>query len=78
MLQLVEAKGVKDYKNWCGEDCIWLTRSNSDENMLRNNLDIYELEDDWIPLVIDAQLMFDEVISEGTTCSFEFFYWILT
>ena len=70
-------EAVKDFKEWCGDDCIWLTWSNSDEKMLRNNLAFYGLDDDWIPYVLDAQLMFDEVEMGDGRCyplNYTFFY----
>ena len=56
-------KAISEFKNWCGEEFSFITWGNCDEQVLKSNLLIYEMDIEWIPECFDAQLMFDDKVT---------------
>lgn len=62
---LLREKGVsfpeamEQFRAWCGEDCIFLTWGFDDIPVLRENLDVFELPQDWLGRWYNAQLIFN-------------------
>ena len=54
-------EAIKIFKEWCGHDFLFITWSDTDLRVLANNLDIHDLDKDWLPISLDAQLMFDDI-----------------
>ncbi|MCR5481383.1 MAG: exonuclease domain-containing protein [Clostridia bacterium] len=55
------AEAVESFKNWCGDDFVFLEWSNADIDMLMNNLEYFDMDNSWLPKCYDAQLMFDDM-----------------
>jgi len=55
------AEVIPKFKAWCGEDSVFISWGPDDHDMLRNNLDIKEMDSSWLPAAYDAQLMFDDM-----------------
>ena len=52
-------KAIADFKAWCGEDVIFLTWGFDDITILRENLQLYGLEDSWVNRWYNAQMIFN-------------------
>ena len=55
---------ILKFKNWIGENSLFITWSFSDIRMLENNLEMFEMDKSWLPENYDAQLMFDDQITQ--------------
>lgn len=66
-------EAILKFKEWCGEECLFLTWGSGDVSMLRDNCIIYGMDTEWIPQWVDAQLMFDDlVMMEGRQFSLDY------
>ena len=54
----------KHFKRWCGDDFVFITWGSDDIEMLKENLMMHQLKDDWIPKTYNLQLLFDQQISK--------------
>ncbi len=52
---------IEAFRQWCGEDFVFIEWSPADIDMLINNLDFFEIDKSWLPKCYDAQLMFDDM-----------------
>ena len=50
---------IADFKAWCGEDVTFLTWGFDDITILRENLQLYGLEDSWVNRWYNAQMIFN-------------------
>lgn len=48
------------FRNWCGDDCIFLTWGPNDIPMLRDNLRFFGLSTSWLPQWYNAQCFFNQ------------------
>ena len=53
------AEAIARFRNWCGEDVIFLTWGFDDITILRENLQLYGLDDSWIKVWYNAQMIFN-------------------
>lgn len=53
-------EAAENFRKWCGDEFKFVSWGTEDTRMLVNNLDIYEMDDSWIPDTIDAQVIFDD------------------
>ena len=51
-------KALKYFRQWCGKEFSFLTWGRDDAAILRENIALYSLDDDWIPNVYDVQRIF--------------------
>lgn len=59
-------QAIAQFKEWCGEDCIFLTWGFDDIMILRENLNIHNLPSDWVLNWYNAQMMFNAQ-TDGTS-----------
>ena len=52
-------EAMEQFRSWCGEDIIFLTWGFDDIGILRENLRLYGLEDDWTQKWYNAQMIFN-------------------
>ena len=50
---------MEAFRNWCGEDIVFLTWGFDDIGILRENLQLFELETGWTDKWYNAQMMFN-------------------
>ena len=53
------AEAMERFRNWCGEDVIFLTWGFDDITILRENLTIYGIDDSWVNRWYNAQMIFN-------------------
>ena len=61
---MVEA--IKKFRAWCGEDVIFLTWGFDDITILRENLQLYGIADNWVSQWYNAQMIFNAQ-TDGST-----------
>lgn len=59
-------QAMEQFRAWCGEDCTFLTWGFDDITILRENLQLFGLESDWISRWFNAQMMFNAQ-TDGST-----------
>lgn len=52
-------EAIERFRAWCGEDVIFLTWGFDDITILRENLQLYGLEEDWVSRWYNAQMIFN-------------------
>lgn len=57
------AEAISLFREWCGEAYCFLTWGSEDESVLRSNLILNKLDDQWLPRVYDAQVLFSRQIA---------------
>lgn len=66
-------EAMENFKEWCGEECLFLTWGSGDVSMIRDNCIVYGLDYQWLPQWVDAQLMFDDLLMmEGRQFSLDY------
>ncbi len=53
------AEAMARFRSWCGEDVIFLTWGFDDITILRENLQLYGLDDSWVKTWYNAQMIFN-------------------
>ena len=53
------AEAMERFRSWCGEDVIFLTWGFDDITILKENLQLYGLEDGWVDRWYNAQMIFN-------------------
>ena len=59
-------EAIERFRQWCGPDVIFLTWGFDDITILRENLQLYGLEDDWVSRWYNAQMIFNAQ-TDGST-----------
>ena len=60
------AQAIQDFRAWCGDDVIFLTWGFDDITILKENLQLYGLEDGWTDRWYNAQMIFNAQ-TDGST-----------
>ena len=60
------AEAMARFRSWCGEDVIFLTWGFDDITILRENLRLYGLDESWVNLWYNAQMIFNAQ-TDGST-----------
>ena len=60
------AEAMESFRAWCGEDAIFLTWGFDDITILRENLRLYGLEENWVSCWYNAQMIFNAQ-TDGST-----------
>ena len=55
---------IEDFKKWCGDDCILLSWGYDDIQMLRDNLLMHDMDEDWLPPCYNLQGIFNHQIAK--------------
>ena len=53
------AEAMERFRSWCGEDIIFLTWGFDDITILKENLQLYQLDDSWVNRWYNAQMIFN-------------------
>ncbi len=53
------AEAIESFRQWCGEDVVFLTWGFDDITILKENLQLYGLEDGWVDRWYNAQMIFN-------------------
>lgn len=65
-------EAMRQFRQWCGEDCTWMTWSTSDLDMLAENLLLHGMDVSELPLYCDLQRIFGrEIMREERRHSLE-------
>ena len=56
---LTMTEAVERFRSWCGEDVIFLTWGFDDITILKENLQLYGLDDSWVQRWYNAQMIFN-------------------
>ncbi len=59
-------EAVERFRDWCGEDCVFLTWGFDDINMLKDNMELHGLNSDWVDHWYNAQMIFNKQTDGGT------------
>ncbi len=59
-------EAMEQFRQWCGEDVVFLTWGFDDISILRENLQLFELSTDWINCWYNAQMIFNAQ-TDGST-----------
>ena len=59
-------EAMEQFRAWCGEDIVFLTWGFDDIGILRENLQLYQLETDWVDRWYNAQMIFNAQ-TDGST-----------
>ena len=60
------ADAMERFRNWCGEDAVFLTWGFDDITILQENLRLYGLAEDWVSNWYNAQMIFNAQ-TDGST-----------
>ncbi len=64
---------IREFRAWCGRDCLFLTWGYDDIQQLKDNLLMHDLEEDWLPPCLNLQGIFNHQIAhENRQFSLEF------
>ena len=53
------AEAMERFRSWCGEDVVFLTWGFDDITILKENLQLYQLDDSWVNRWYNAQMIFN-------------------
>ncbi len=56
-------EAVKEFREWCGTDCLLLSWGYDDIQQLRDNLLMHDMEEDWLPPCLNLQGIFNHQIA---------------
>lgn len=54
---------IKDFRNWCGSDCLLFSWGYDDIQMLKDNLLMHDLEEQWLPPCLNLQGIYNHQIA---------------
>lgn len=57
---------MESFRSWCGEEVVFLTWGFDDITILKENLQLYGLPDDWVSRWYNAQMIFNAQTDGGT------------
>ncbi len=56
-------EAIAEFRSWCGEDCLLLSWGYDDIQILKDNLLMHDLSDEWLPPCLNLQGIFNRQIS---------------
>lgn len=59
-------EAMERFREWCGDDCVFLTWGFDDIGILKENMALHELDDTWIDRWYNAQMIFNSQ-TDGST-----------
>ena len=59
-------EAMEQFKDWCGDDCVFLTWGFDDIAILKENMDAYHLDSSWVDRWYNAQMIFNSQ-TDGST-----------
>ena len=55
---------ITEFREWMGDDGILMTWGPEDMRMLEDNLIVHDMDYDWLPEEVDAQMLFDDLVTQ--------------
>ena len=52
-------EAMEQFRDWCGEDCVFLTWGFDDIGILKENMALHELESEWVDRWYNAQMIYN-------------------
>lgn len=52
-------QAIEEFRDWCGEDCVFLTWGFDDIGILKENMELYGLDSQWIRRWYNAQMIYN-------------------
>jgi len=52
-------EAMEQFREWCGDDCVFLTWGFDDIGILKENMALHQLDDTWVDRWYNAQMMFN-------------------
>ncbi len=66
-------EAIEEFRAWCGKDCLLLSWGYDDIQMLKDNLLMHDLEEDWLPPCLNLQGIFNgQIAHENRQFSLEY------
>ncbi|PWM38901.1 MAG: hypothetical protein DBX52_06275 [Clostridiales bacterium] len=56
-------EAIRVFRNWCGSDCLLLSWGYDDIQILKDNLLMHDLEEDWLPPCLNLQGIYNHQVS---------------
>ncbi len=56
-------EAIQKFRDWCGEDCILLSWGYDDIQILKDNLLMHDLDEDWLPPCLNLQGIYNRQVS---------------
>lgn len=56
-------EAIQTFREWCGEDCILLSWGYDDIQILKDNLLMHDLDEDWLPPCLNLQGIYNHQVS---------------
>ena len=63
---VVFPEAIQRFRDWCGEDCVFLTWGFDDITMLKENMTLHGLDSQWVDRWYNAQMIFNAQTDGGT------------
>ena len=60
-------EAMEKFRDWCGEDCVFLTWGFDDIGILKENMALHGVDSDWIDRWYNAQMIFNAQTDGGTS-----------
>ena len=60
-------EAMERFRDWCGEDCVFLTWGFDDIRILQENMQMHQLETQWVDRWYNAQMIFNAQTDKGTS-----------
>ena len=60
-------EAMEQFRDWCGEDCVFLTWGFDDIGILKENMALHGVDSDWIDRWYNAQMIFNAQTDGGTS-----------
>lgn len=55
---------IREFRKWCGKDCLLLSWGYDDIQMLKDNLLMHEMEESWLPPCLNLQGIYNHQVSK--------------
>lgn len=56
-------EAIKEFREWCGNDCLLLSWGYDDIQMLRDNLLMHDLDENWLPPCLNLQGIYNQQVA---------------
>ena len=57
-------EAIEEFKKWCGKDCILLSWGYDDIQMLKDNLLMHDMDENWLPPCLNLQGIYNHQVSK--------------
>jgi len=60
-------EAMERFRDWCGDDCVFLTWGFDDIRILKENMELHQVESGWVDRWYNAQMIFNAQTDGGTS-----------